>query len=79
MSHTHHNTHKQYSISNQNRNEFQNFAIRWKMLRGAGGGPKTTLCPTRGALPPSVPPTFAEFLFLRLSLGRILHLMLQSL
>ena len=58
MSHTHHNTHEQYSISNQNRTEFQNLAIRWKMIRGAGGGPKTTLCPTRGALPPSVPPHF---------------------
>ena len=64
MSHTHHNTHEQYSISNQNRTEFQNLAIRWKMIRGAGGGPKTTLCPTRGALPPSVPPHFCRiFIF----------------
>ena len=64
MSHTHHNTHKQYSISKQNRNEFHKLAIRWKMLRGAEGGPKTTLCPTRGALPPMcAPPLLPNFYF----------------
>ena len=59
MSHTHHNTHEQYSISNQNRTEFQNLAIRWKIVGGGGRGAKNDLVPHKGGFAPKcAPPHF---------------------
>ena len=64
MSHTHHNTHEQHSISNQNRTEFQNLAIRWKMVRGGGRGAKNDLVPHKGGFAPKcAPPLLRNFYF----------------